>query len=218
MEISEVRVKLVANPHERLRAYCSVTFSSDFVIRDLKVIEGVNGIFVAMPSRKLTDRCPRCSYKNHLRARYCNECGLYLRENRASRDEQGRSKLHADIAHPINTACREQIQAAVIEAYEAEVERSKSPDYQPQTFDDFDEYDDYHEGETIRVAPATGIAPPTRMASPTGITEAEDEREDDEREVTADSSSQTFSEYNSLIADLKRDAANRRQNVTASSA
>ena len=68
MEISEVRIKLMDDPHERLQAFCSITFDSCFVIRDLKIIQGAKGSFVAMPSRKLTDRCPRCHYKNHLRA------------------------------------------------------------------------------------------------------------------------------------------------------
>ncbi|MCH8854221.1 MAG: septation protein SpoVG family protein, partial [Planctomycetes bacterium] len=64
MEISEVRVKLVNNSQERLKAFCSITLENDFVIRDLKVIDGTNGTFVAMPSRKLSDRCPGCGYKS----------------------------------------------------------------------------------------------------------------------------------------------------------
>ena len=60
---------------------------------------------------------PRCGCKNHLRARFCNQCGHRLDENRATRDADGRAKLHADIAHPINSACREVIQTAVIKAY-----------------------------------------------------------------------------------------------------
>ena len=56
MEISEVRVKLVSNSKERLRAFCSITIENEFVIRDLKIIDGLNGTFVAMPPRKLPDR------------------------------------------------------------------------------------------------------------------------------------------------------------------
>src|SRR4051812_8385209 len=73
--ITEVRIKLMEDNHERLQAFCSVTFDDSFVIRDLKIIEGTKGSFVAMPSRKLTDRCPGCGAKNHLRARFCNQCG-----------------------------------------------------------------------------------------------------------------------------------------------
>src|SRR5580704_19309714 len=127
--------------NERLQAFCSVTFADAFVVRDLKIIEGTKGSFVAMPSRKLTDRCPGCSSKNHLRARYCNQCGTKLDEDRATRDADGRVKLHADIAHPINSACREVIQSAVLKAFNAEKERSKQPGY-VCTYDDFDsDYD-----------------------------------------------------------------------------
>jgi stage V sporulation protein G len=137
--ITEVRIKLMeeGNENERLQAFCSVTFDNAFVVRDLKIIEGTKGSFVAMPSRKLTDRCPGCGCKNHLRARYCNQCGYKLDEDRATRDADGRAKLHADIAHPINSACREVIQSAVLKAFQEERERSKQPGY-VCTYDDLD--------------------------------------------------------------------------------
>jgi stage V sporulation protein G len=141
--ITEVRIKLMEdnNENERLQAFCSVTFDDAFVVRDLKIIEGTKGSFVAMPSRKLTDRCPGCGCKNHLRARFCNSCGGKLDEDRATRDADGRVKLHADIAHPINSACREVIQTAVLKAFQVERERSKLPGY-VCTYDDFDsDYD-----------------------------------------------------------------------------
>jgi stage V sporulation protein G len=143
--ITEVRIKLMedGNENERLQAFCSVTFDNAFVVRDLKIIEGTKGSFVAMPSRKLTDRCPGCGCKNHLRARFCNQCGYKLDEDRATRDADGRAKLHADIAHPINSACREVIQTAVLKAFHEEKERSKQPGY-VCTYDDLDggDYED----------------------------------------------------------------------------
>ena len=141
MVITEVRIKLMDENNERLQAFCSVTFDDCFVIRDLKIIEGTKGSFVAMPSRKLTDRCTHCSCKNHLRARNCNQCGTRLDENRAIRDSDGRAKLHADIAHPINSHCREYIQSGIIKAFQEERERSKQPNYVCR-YDDYDaEYD-----------------------------------------------------------------------------
>ena len=137
MVITEVRIKLVAENNERLMAFCSLTLDNAFVIRDLKIIEGTKGLFVAMPSRKLTDRCNRCGCKNHLRARYCNGCGSHLDENRAPRDHDGRAKLHADIAHPINSAAREVIQSAIIKSFQEERDRSKQPGY-VCTYDDYD--------------------------------------------------------------------------------
>ena len=141
MVITEVRIKLMEDNNERLQAFCSVTFDDAFVVRDLKIIEGTKGSFVAMPSRKLTDRCPGCGSKNHLRARFCNQCGSKLDEDRATRDADGRVKLHADIAHPINSACREVIQTAVLKAFSQEKERARQPGY-VCTYDDYDsDYD-----------------------------------------------------------------------------
>ena len=133
MDITEVRIKLMNGKEDgcngRLQGFASVTFEDSFVVRDLKVIEGTKGPFVAMPSRKLTDRCPQCSTKNHLRARFCSQCGHKLDENRAVCGQNGRAKLHADIAHPINSACRAEIQEAVLKAFHTEVQRSKLPGY-----------------------------------------------------------------------------------------
>ncbi len=137
MVITEVRIKLVEENNERLMAFCSITLDNAFVIRDLKIIEGTKGLFVAMPSRKLTDRCSHCGSKNHLRSRFCNNCGHRLDENRAARDMDGRAKLHADIAHPINSACREIMQNAIIKSYSEEKERAKQPGY-VCTYDDYD--------------------------------------------------------------------------------
>lgn len=138
MQISEVRIKLMDDPHERLQAFCSVTFDGCFVIRDLKIIQGAKGSFVAMPSRKLTDRCPRCHTKNHLRAQYCNHCGAKLDEERAAKDDDGRAKLYADIAHPINSECRDMIQQVVLKSYDEEIVRASQPDY-ICTYDDYGE-------------------------------------------------------------------------------
>ncbi|MFO8008014.1 MAG: SpoVG family protein [Candidatus Brocadiia bacterium] len=119
MNITEVRIKLMRNRSDRLRAFCSITIDDDFVVHDLRVIEGRKGFFVAMPSRKLTDNCPACGSKNELRARHCSNCGQKLDEERAA----DRDKFHVDVAHPINTPCREMLQETVLAAYQAEMER-----------------------------------------------------------------------------------------------
>jgi len=135
MKITEVRVKLVSNKDDRLKAFCSMTIDNEFVVRDIKVIEGTNGHFVAMPSRKMNDHCEKCGGKNHLRAKFCNNCGASLSENRFKKDFKGRMKLHADIAHPINAECRRRIQGRVVAALEQEVEKSKQPGYRPPEMD-----------------------------------------------------------------------------------
>ncbi len=68
------------------------------------------------------------------------------------KDDDGRAKLYADIAHPINSVCREMIQQRVIRAFEEEKARSKLPGYVP-SYDDFD-------GET------DGSRPPRRHGLP----------------------------------------------------
>jgi stage V sporulation protein G len=139
MEITEVRIKLMEDSDDRLQAFCSITFDDAFVVRDLKIIEGTSGPFVAMPSRKLTAHCPQCGCKNHLRASYCNQCGLRLNADRAVRDAEGRTKLYADIAHPINSGCREMIQGRVIHEYRIELDRAKQPGYTSRYDDDYED-------------------------------------------------------------------------------
>ena len=50
MEITEIRVTL--RDEDRLKGFANVTFDSAFVVRGMKVIEGNDGLFVSMPSRK----------------------------------------------------------------------------------------------------------------------------------------------------------------------
>jgi stage V sporulation protein G len=131
VEITDIRINLAEDRSAKLQGFATITLDSCFVIRDLKIISGTKGLFVAMPSRKLTARCPRCRCKNHLRAQFCNDCGNGMRPHKTQLDERGRAKLHADIAHPINQACRDQIQAAVLEGFGAEIEKSKQDGYRP---------------------------------------------------------------------------------------
>ena len=163
MEITEVRIKLMEDAGDRLQAFCSITLDDCFVIRDLKIIGGTNGPFVAMPSRKLTSRCPQCSCKNHLRAAHCNQCGLRLKDDRVPKDENGRCKLYADIAHPINTACREMLQQCVIAAFYEELDKSKQPGY-VSNYDDFDHED--FVAEAYDAEPRSGHAPAARTSKP----------------------------------------------------
>lgn len=142
MDITEVRIKLMdTDPEERLLGFCSITFDHSFVIRDLKIIRGGKGFFVAMPSRKLTDRCPGCGGKNQLRATYCNHCGVQLENDRSYKQSNGKAKLYSDIAHPINSECRDLIQEKVLQAYEQELILSEQPDY-------ICRYEDYGEGDS----------------------------------------------------------------------
>jgi len=136
MEITAIRIRLVSGKDNKLKAFACVSLDNSFVIRDIKVISRPAGLFVAMPSRKLTFCCPRCNTKNHLRGKYCNSCGARLSTPRAALNGRGRVKLYADVAHPITPECRELFHQKVITAYEEELARASQPGYQAKPLSD----------------------------------------------------------------------------------
>lgn len=81
MNITDVRVRKITK-EGKMKAIVSITLDNEFVVHDIKVIEGEKGLFIAMPSKKAAD-------------------GEYR-----------------DIAHPINSDTREQIQRIILERYE----------------------------------------------------------------------------------------------------
>ena len=126
MDISEVRIFLKDSPYKKLKAYATVTFDNAFVVRNIKVIQGTSGIFIAMPSRKVKQPCQKCFYKNEMRAKYCNQCGAILPVAARPIGEVTAQAEHKDIAHPINQQFREYLQQKVLEAYEEELRRGPS--------------------------------------------------------------------------------------------
>ena len=136
MEISEVKIFLKEGQDKKLKAYATLTFDNMFVVRNVKVIEGTKGLFVAMPSRKLKDPCPKCSFRNAVRSKFCNQCGasLPVTEHKAAPaagEDVARQSEHKDIAHPITTECRDYIQKKVLEAYESD--RKAGPSLSPSS-------------------------------------------------------------------------------------
>ena len=81
MNITDVRIRKIAK-EGKMKAIVSITLDDEFVVHDIKVIEGEKGLFIAMPSRKTTT-------------------GEYR-----------------DVAHPINSQTREQIQEIILNAYQ----------------------------------------------------------------------------------------------------
>ena len=55
MQITDVRVRKVVAKEGKLKAVVSITIDDEFVVHDIKVIEGEKGLFIAMPSKKTTD-------------------------------------------------------------------------------------------------------------------------------------------------------------------
>lgn len=120
MEVTEVRVNLVETGDAKLKAFVTITFDNTFVVRDLKVIEGKKGLFVAMPSIKVMVACPKCKKKNPIRSKYCNECGGRQDAPAKPETEEAIREEHRDIAHPINAETRDYIQSKVLNFYEQE--------------------------------------------------------------------------------------------------
>ena len=85
MQITDVRVRKITK-EGKMKAIVSITLDDEFVVHDIKVIEGEKGLFIAMPSKKATD-------------------GEYR-----------------DIAHPINSSTRENLQRVILERYEKALE------------------------------------------------------------------------------------------------
>lgn len=134
MEVTAVRIKLMSKANggnSHILAFAAITVDDAISIREIKIVRGSTGIFVGMPDRKLCDKCEDCGNKNHLRARFCSECGKRLASNRARLDTDGRPAFYADVAHPINQKTRTTIETAVLAAYRDELERSKRPGYTP---------------------------------------------------------------------------------------
>ena len=136
MQITNVKVKLARGYHKNLLGFCSVTFDDEFLVKDLKIINSGNGPFISMPSRKIADKCPKCKSKNHLRARYCNECGVRLSDDRAPKTPEGRPVLHVDIAHPLSQDLRKKISDATMAAYREESDRAGREGYELVEMDD----------------------------------------------------------------------------------
>lgn len=126
MDVTEVRVFLRnKDSNKKLKAYVTVTFDNCFVVRDVKVIEGSKGLFVAMPSSKMKITCSGCGHRNVVRSKFCNQCGTTVEvvSKPTAAPEEARQTEHKDIAHPITPECRESIQKMVLQAYEEEASK-----------------------------------------------------------------------------------------------
>lgn len=114
MDITGVKVRLVQGAKQKVKAFCTVTIDDCFVVKDIKVIEGDKGEFIAMPSRKLSEKCGKCGRKNPVDSSFCSSCGTKLP---ASARDAREGSPYSDIAHPVNAECRSMMQMRVIDAY-----------------------------------------------------------------------------------------------------
>ena len=123
MEITEIRVFLKEGQDKKLKAYTTVTFDNAFVVRNIKVIQGSSGLFIAMPSRKMKSPCPKCNFKNEVGSKYCNQCGasIPIHDEPISAADIDTKSEHRDIAHPVTQQFREYLQSKILDAYRKEV-------------------------------------------------------------------------------------------------
>lgn len=136
MKVTEVRIFPREGSDKKLRAFATITFDDCFVVRDIKIIEGNKGYFVAMPSRRVKELCSHCGHRNVIRSHYCNQCGGSLPapppETLRGTDPHLFQAEHKDVAHPITAECREYIQRTVLEAYQKEKDKLSVPQEQEQ--------------------------------------------------------------------------------------
>lgn len=118
MVITEVKVKPVIKHNGKLGAFCSLTIDDAIAIHDVKIIEGLKGAFVAMPTRKMMIHCNACGAQNPISASFCNECGIRMESKPVLTDKNGHLKFYVDIAHPINNEARELIHKTLIKEYQ----------------------------------------------------------------------------------------------------
>jgi len=121
MEITEVRIFPKEGQDKKLKAYSTVTFDNSFVVRNIKIIQGSNGYFIAMPSRKMKNSCPNCGFKNEVGSKYCNHCSRGVSSGQEHSPDLANVKAeHRDIAHPITQEFREYLQEKILTAYDKE--------------------------------------------------------------------------------------------------
>jgi stage V sporulation protein G len=135
LEITEVKVYV--KQKGRLRGFSRITFNDSFVVRGLKIIEGDQGLFIAMPNRRIKRRCPECGFSNPIGHNYCGKCGLTLPDP----DYRDRRHEHRDIAHPINNETRDMIEEAVLQKYRNVSRGGVGSDSKYYYEDEDDDYD-----------------------------------------------------------------------------
>jgi stage V sporulation protein G len=114
VEITDVQVKLADHANGRLRAYCSIVLDHVFVVREIKVIDGTNGLFVAMPTRTIQRRCQECVAKSDVDVGFCTQCG-------AKQPSPPEGRKHADTVHPITKPFRLKLESRVLAEVEAKL-------------------------------------------------------------------------------------------------
>lgn len=118
MDVTEVRVFPKEGQDKKLKAYATITFDNVFVVRNIKIIEGSNGLFIAMPSRKNKSACSSCGFKNEVGVKFCNQCGASNSSGCHIETSDEVKHAHRDIAHPISQEFRNYLQKQILDEYQ----------------------------------------------------------------------------------------------------
>ena len=132
MDITEIRVFPKEGQDKKLKAYTTVTFDRAFVVRNIKIIQGASGLFIAMPSRKIKNSCPKCVFKNEVGSKFCNQCGVSLQTGEGHVNISDAKAEHRDIAHPITQQFREYLQSKIIDAFNKETAQTTGQGSSPE--------------------------------------------------------------------------------------
>ena len=130
MEITEVRITL--RDEEKLKAFANVTFDDAFVVRGLKVINGTNGYFVSMPSRKRPDGTYQDiahPINNEMR-RIIEDAvlGEYEKARQADASLQGKAEPVPEVEEPVEEIEEEAVEEGLEEEEEVEEEEEEKKD------------------------------------------------------------------------------------------
>lgn len=68
MQITDIRIRLMENGG-KMKAVASVTFDDEFVVHDIKIVEGENGLFIAMPSKRIGEEYKDIAHPLNLKTR-----------------------------------------------------------------------------------------------------------------------------------------------------
>lgn len=129
MKVTRVEIAIPFKGPKELLAYVTIELDRCFVVHGMRLINktsGRNGQFIAMPSKKTGDRCSICRAYNAFDAKFCEQCGAPCQNRPMPLEELG-VRRHQDVAHPLTTEFRRELEVAVFAAYDRAIAEANNP-------------------------------------------------------------------------------------------
>ena len=114
MKVTSVTIHPAKNENKartRLLAYAEVIFDNALIVKGIRLIKGTNKIFVAMPNKENNRTCEKCKTKISFRHSFCPKCGEVVSAILTA-------VQYKDIIYPINKEFADEVEAAIITAYQ----------------------------------------------------------------------------------------------------